>query len=122
MKPSEAETSATIAKINPLCFLALGESSVASAVPAPDTGYSPPAPKPAMPLDTVSIQNNPLSLVPCATAVITIPSVKNSVVSTAPDLRPRRSLTKPKDSMPRIRPMIKALVSWDWVAVERVVG
>lgn len=109
----------TIAKMKPRCFLALGESSVDSAVPAPDTGYSPPAlrtslvqhaqrhrtltyPKPAMPLLMVSIQKRPLSLFPCDTAVMIIPTDRNNVVKTAPDFLPNLSEMKPNASIPRI--------------------
>jgi hypothetical protein len=38
-----SEEGLTISNMNPLCFLARAESSVDSAVPAPATGYSPPA-------------------------------------------------------------------------------
>jgi hypothetical protein len=75
-----------------------------------------------MPRETVSIQKRPLSLVPWDTAVIMIPTERKRVVKTAPDLRPRRSLINPKASMPRIRPMMKALVSCDWVATLKVPG
>lgn len=111
-----------MAKMKPRCLRARGESSVDSAVPAPETGYSPPAPKPAMPRLTVSIQNRPLSLVPCDTAVMMIPMERKSVVNTAPDLRPRRSLMKPNASIPMMRPMMKALVNCDCVATLRVSG
>nr|GFD60901.1 hypothetical protein [Tanacetum cinerariifolium] len=79
-----------IANMKPRCLRARGESSVDSAVPAPETGYSPPAPNPAMPRETVSIQKRPLSLVPCDTAVMMIPMERKRVVKTAPDLRPSR--------------------------------
>lgn len=111
---------------NPLFFRRLAVSSAASVALVAQTGYSPPAPKPAMPRATIIIQNilniesvfpgynsfggsepHPNSEVPCAAADNMIPSTKNDVVATTPVLLPTRSIRAPKNSMPKISPMRK---------------
>lgn len=89
--------------------------------------HSPPAPTPAIPRATISIQNIPVGDAPFAAADSTMPTTRRTVVATAPVLRPSWSTMTPKPTIPlplvnhllrvqkkngtdRIMPMRKALL------------
>lgn len=92
-------------------------------------GYSPPAPKPAMPRPTIIIQNklsnddcqplhrvslrfqasfedaHPSSDLPWAAVASMIPRMRKQVANTMPVRRPNLSMINPNVSMPKISPM-----------------
>lgn len=84
-------------------------SSDASVAPAPLTGYSPPAPTPAIPRAIISIQNMPVSVSPFAAVDNTMPKTRSAVVATAPVFRPSWSAMTPNINMPTIMPIRNAL-------------
>ncbi|GME91939.1 unnamed protein product [[Candida] boidinii] len=73
-------------KVPPLLFT---DSFAASEADVDDAGYSPPTPKPVIPLATVSIQNIPAVVVPCAAVAKIEPITIKEVVAIIAHLRPR---------------------------------
>lgn len=110
-----------VATRNPRFFRRYPVSSAASVALVPQTGYSPPAPNPAIPRATIIIQNTlfwsayrlyipvcemyPSCDLPCEAVARTTPKIKNIVAATTPVLRPMRSIRTPKNSIPTISPI-----------------
>lgn len=79
----------------------------------------PPAPTPAMPLLTTSIQNIPNSSLPLAPALIAIPTTRIRVVKIAPLFLPSRSEKYPNPNMPIIMPIINAFDRREYIPVDK---
>jgi len=94
--------------MNPRCLRIPLFSSDASVAPAPLTGYSPPAPTPAIPRAMISIQNIPVSVSPFAAVDRMMPKTSSAVVATAPVFRPSWSAMTPNINMPTIIPIRNA--------------
>lgn len=110
-----------VATRKPRFFRRYPVSSAASVALVPQTGYSPPAPNPAIPRATIIIQNTlsrsaycldipvlntyPSCDLPCEAVARITPKIKNTVAATTPVLRPMRSMRTPKNSIPTISPI-----------------
>lgn len=109
-----------VATRKPRLFRKYTVSSAASVALVPQTGYSPPAPNPAIPRATIIIQNilfwlayfhfhlceaYPSCNLPCEAVARAIPRIRIIVAAITPVLRPIRSIRTPKNNIPAISPI-----------------